>query len=68
MADLLFRYQKILEIITIFLLFLTISFRFTNFRTVWLWTHYTYIAVIIVIMLVAKALVWIQIEKKKPEI
>ena len=65
LADLLFRHQKKLEIIAIFLLFLTISFRFTNFRTVWLWSNYTYIAVVLVITLIALALVWIQIEKNK---
>lgn len=65
LADLLFRHQKKLEIIAIFLLCLTISFRFTNFRTVWLWSNYTYIAVVLVIILIALALVWIQIEKNK---
>ncbi len=64
-ADLLFRYQKILEIIAIFLLCLTISFRFTNFQTVWLWSNYTYIAVVLVVMLILIALTWIQIEKNK---
>jgi len=65
LADLLFRHQKKLEIIAIFLLCLTISFRFTNFRTVWLWSNYTYIAVVLVVILIALALVWIQIEKNK---
>lgn len=65
LANLLFRHQKKLEIIAIFLLCSTISFRFTNFRSVWLWSNYTYIAVILVIMLIAIALVWIRIEKNK---
>jgi DNA-binding CsgD family transcriptional regulator len=51
--------------IAIFLLFLTISFRFTNFQTVWLWSNYSYFAVILVIMLIVIALVWIKIEKNK---
>lgn len=65
LADLLFRHQKKLEIIAIFLLFLIISFRFTNFKTVWLWSDSTYIAVILVLILIVTALVWIKIERKK---
>lgn len=65
LADLLFRHQKKLEIIAIFLLCLTISFRFTNFKTVWLWSDKTYIAVILVLILISIALIWIKIEKVK---
>ena len=65
LADLLFRHQKKLEIIAIFLLFLIISFRFTNFKTVWLWSDSTYIAVILVLILIVTALVWIKIEREK---
>ena len=65
LPDLLFRHQKKLEIIAIFLLCLTISFRFTNFKTVWLWSDKTYIAVILVLILVSIALIWIKIEKLK---
>jgi DNA-binding CsgD family transcriptional regulator len=65
LADVLFRHQKKLEISAIFLLCLTISFRFTNFKSVWLWNDNTYIAVILVIVLIVIALVWVQIEKKK---
>ena len=65
LADLLFRHQKKLEIMAIFLLCLTISFRFTNFKTVWLWSDKTYIAVILVLTLVSIALIWIKIEKIK---
>jgi len=65
LADILFRHQKKLEIIAIFLLCLTISFRFTNFKTEWLWSNKTYIAVILVLMLISIALIWIKIEKVK---
>jgi hypothetical protein len=67
LADLLFRYQKKLEIIAIFLLCLTISFRFTNLKTEWLWSDKTYIAVILVLMLISIALIWIKIEKVKTD-
>ena len=65
LADLLFRHQKKLEAIAIFLLCLTISFRFTNFKTVWLWSDNTYIAVSLVLILISIALIWIKIEKIK---
>jgi len=63
LADILFQHQKKLEIIAIFLLCLTISFRFTNFKTEWLWSDKTYIAVILVLMLISIVLIWIKIEK-----
>ena len=65
LADLLFRHQKKLEIIAIFLLFLTISFRITDARTIWLWNEHAFLALILVIFLMVLALIWIQIEKKK---
>ncbi len=65
LTDLLYRHQKKLEIIAIFLLFLTISFRFKNFKTVWLWSDKIYIAVILVLIIIVIALVWAKIEKKK---
>jgi DNA-binding CsgD family transcriptional regulator len=63
LSDLLFRHQKKLELIAIFLLCMTISFRFTNFKTVWLWNDRTYIAVILVFIIILIALIWIKIEK-----
>ena len=63
LSDLLFRHQKKLELIAIFLLCMTISFRFTNFKTVWLWNDRIYIAVILVFIIISIALIWIKIEK-----
>ncbi len=65
LADLLYRHQKKLEIIAIFLLCFTISFRFTNYKTVWLWSDKIYIPVILVLMLISIALVWVKIEQNK---
>ncbi len=65
LADLLYRHQKNLEIIAIFLLCLTITFGFTNYKTEWLWSDKIYIPVILVLMLITVALVWIKIEQKK---
>jgi DNA-binding CsgD family transcriptional regulator len=65
LADILFRHQKKLEIIAMFLLCFTISFRFTNYRTVWLWSDKIYIAVTLVLVIMSIALIWIKIEQKK---
>ncbi len=65
LADLLFKQQKKLEALAIFLLCLTISFQFTSFKSVWLWNGKTYIAVILVLIIIVTALIWIKIEKKK---
>lgn len=65
LADLLFRQQKELEIIAIFLLCSTISFRFTNLKIVWLWSNNICISVILVLILILIALIWIKIEKNK---
>jgi len=65
LADLLFRQQKKLEIIAILLLCLTISFRFKNFKTVWLWSDYSFIAIVLVAILIVISLIWIRIEKNK---
>lgn len=67
LADILFRHQKKLEVVSIFLLCLTIGFRFTNFKTVWLWNDKIYIAVILVFMLIVVALIWIKIEGVKTD-
>lgn len=65
LADLLFRHQKKLEFLAIFLLCLTISFRFTNSKTAWLWNDKIYIAIILVLIIIVIALIWIKIEKNK---
>lgn len=67
LADTLFRHQKKLEIIAIFLLCSTICFRFTNLKTEWLWSDKTYIAVILVLLLISIALIWIKIEEVKTD-
>lgn len=65
LADILFRHQKKLEIIAIFLLLLTVSFRFTNMRATWLWNDNVYIAVVLALLIIVLALIWTRIEKKK---
>jgi len=65
LADILFRQQKKLEILAIFLICLTISFWSENSKTTWLWSDYPFIALILVVILIMIALIWTRIEKKK---
>ncbi len=65
LTDNLFRHQKKLEMVAVFLLFLTISFRFTNLKTAWVWNDHIYMAVLLVFVLILIAWVWMEIEKKK---
>ena len=51
--------------VAVFLLFLTISFRFTNLKTAWVWNDHIYMAVLLVFVLILIAWVWMEIEKKK---
>lgn len=64
-ANLLSTHQKKLEIVAIFLLFCTVSFRFKKTQTRWLWADYSYLAMLIVLIVLLIAIVWIRIEKQK---
>lgn len=65
LADLLYRHQKKLEFVAIFLLCLAVGFHFDNSKTTWLWSDYTFVAVILVLAIVLIAIIWIRIEKNK---
>lgn len=65
LADVLFAHQKKLEILALFLLFLAVSFRLTGFKTSWIWNDHSFIALILITIVVLLALVWIRIEKVK---
>ena len=65
LADQLFAHQKKLEILALFLLFLAVSFRFTNSKSSWIWNNHSFIALIIIVSIVIIALIWIKIEKTK---
>lgn len=65
LADSLFRHQKKLEILAILLICFSISFRFDNQKTNWIWNDYSLVAVIMVSLVILIALIWIRIEKMK---
>lgn len=67
-TDLLFRRQKTLEIITIFLFFSLVAFRF-NARSVDLfWSNSPAIAILLAIAIALLAIIWIRIEKRKTQL
>lgn len=57
--------QKLLEVISIFLIFLGVSFKFSASSTSWYWTEYPLIALFISVFAVVAILLWIKIERKK---
>ena len=65
LADSLFKHQKKLEAIAILLLCFSISFKFNNLETKWLWNNLSFVAVILVGAVILIALIWIRIEKTK---
>ena len=65
LADSLFNHQKKLEVIAILLLCFSISFKFNNLETKWLWNNLSFVAVILVGAVILIALIWIRIEKTK---
>ena len=65
LADSLFKHQKKLEAMAILLLCFSISFRFNNMGTKWLWNDFSFVAVILVGAVILIALIWIRIEKTK---
>ncbi len=65
LADVLYTHQKKLEILALFLLFLAVSFRFTDFKSSWIWNDHSFIALILIISVILLALVWVRIEKIK---
>ncbi len=65
LADVLYAHQKKLEILALFLLFLAVSFRFTDFKSSWIWNDHSFIALILIIIVILLALVWVRIEKNK---
>lgn len=65
LANLLFKSQKLLEMIAIFLLLSTVSFSFNKKQIRLIWSDYPFIALTIVFILIIIAIIWIQIQKQK---
>ena len=64
-SDLLYRRQKVLEMVAVFLIFSVVAFRFDRNNRILIWSDYPLIALIIVLLVILIALVWVRIEKIK---
>jgi len=67
-TDLLFRKQKTLEIITIFLFFSLVAFRFNSKSVELFWSNSPTIAILLAIAIALLAIIWIRIEKRKTQL
>ena len=67
-TDLLYRKQKVIEIIAIFLFFSLVAFRFDNKKTALIWSNYPFIAVVLALLIVLIAIIWLRIEKQKTQL
>ena len=64
-SDLLYRRQKVLAIVAIFLILSAVAFRFDGKNVKLIWSDYPFIALIIVMIIVFIAIIWVKIEKQK---
>ena len=65
LTDLLYRRQKALGIITVFLFLSIVAFRYDSKSTTMLWSDYPSIAIILALFTALIAIVWLKIEKQK---
>lgn len=66
-SDLLYRRQRLLGIVAIFLLLTVVSFRFDRMNVKLLWSDYPFIALLLVFIIILIAIVWVRIEKQKTQ-
>ena len=64
-TDLLFRKQKVLELIAVFLFFSLFAFKFDSRNIKLLWSDYPSIAIILAFIISLIAIIWIKIERQK---
>jgi len=65
LTDLLYRRQKALGIIAVFLFLSIVAFRYDSKRTTMLWSDYPSIAIMLALFTALIAIVWLKIEKQK---
>ncbi len=67
-TDLIYRKQKIIEIIAIFLFFSLVAFRFDNKKVTLFWSDYPSVAIALALMTALIAIIWLRIEKKQTQL
>ena len=68
LTDLLYRKQKKLEIITIFLFFSLVAFRFDGKKVKLFWSDYPSVAILLALIITLIAVIWLRIEKQKTQL
>ena len=67
-TSLLYRKQKSLEVIAIFLFFSLVAFRFDSNKTTLFWSDYPSIAITLALITALIVIVWLRIEKHKTQL
>lgn len=67
-TDLLYRRQKTIEIIAVFLFFSLVAFRFDSKKMKLFWSDYPSIAILLALMTALIAVIWLRIEKQKTQL
>ena len=67
-TDLLYRRQKTIEIIAIFLFFSLVAFRFDSKEVKLFWSDYPSVAILLALTTALIAVIWLRIEKQKTQL
>ncbi|MGV8964269.1 MAG: helix-turn-helix domain-containing protein [Candidatus Saccharimonadaceae bacterium] len=67
-TDLLYRRQKAIEIIAIFLFFSLVAFRFDSEKVKLFWSDYPSVAILLALTTALIVVIWLRIEKQKTQI
>lgn len=65
--NIVYKKQKLIEAIVILFVFISISFSFGTNGSNWLWSHYPFWALTLVVISLLLALLWVRIEKNKTQ-
>lgn len=67
-TDLLYRRQKMLEIMVIFLFFSLVAFRIDSKKVKLFWSDYPSVAILLALIIAVIAVIWLSIEKQKTQL
>ncbi|MEP6464653.1 MAG: helix-turn-helix transcriptional regulator [Parafilimonas sp.] len=67
-TELLYRRQKAIEIIAIFLFFSLVAFRFDNKKVKLFWSDYPSVAILLALTIASIAVIWLRIERQKTQL
>ena len=67
-TDLIYRKQKIIEVLAIFLFFSLVLFRFDSEKITLFWSSYPSVAIVLALTTALIAIIWLRIEKRKTQL